>query len=85
MERTTYIEKSRSNYIVEKEAEFEKLITHEFYTLGEIYRKFKDYKFTEYLNEFREEFNCQLKCHITFYLIITNERRGIYFGRFLVS
>ena len=85
MERTKYIEKSRNDYIVEKEAEFEKVITHEFYTLRDIFLKFTDYKFTEYLDEFREEFNCQSKCHITFYLIITNERRGLYFGRFLVS
>ena len=85
MERTKYIEKSRSNYIVEKEAEFEKVITHEVYSLNDIYLKFKDYKFEEYLDEFREEFNCQSKCHITFYLIIKNQRRGLYFGRFLVS
>ena len=85
MDRIKYIEKSRNDYIIEKEAEFEKVITHEAYTLNDVFLKFKDYKFTEYLDEFREEFNCQSKCHITFYLIITNQRRGIYFGRFLVS
>ena len=85
MKRTEYIEKRRSENIIEKEAELEQVITHEFYTLRDIYLKFKDYKFTEYLDEFREEFNCQSKHHITFYLDITNQRRGVYFGRFLVS
>ena len=85
MERTKYIEIRRNNYNVEKKAEFKKVITHEFYTLRDIFIKFSNYRFTEYLDEFREEFNCQSKCHIKFYLDITNEGRGIYFGRFLVS
>ena len=85
MIRTKYIEKSRNPYIVEKEAEFEKVITHEVSSLNDIYLKFKDYKFEEYLDEFRQEFNCQTRCHVTFYLIITNQKMGIYFGRFLVS
>ena len=85
MERTKYIEKRRSDHIIEKEAEFEMEITDEVYSLNDIYLKFKDYKFEGYLDDFREEFNCQLKCHIKFYLIISNQRRGIYFGQFLVS
>ena len=85
MERTNYIEKSRSDVIIKKEAEFEKVITHEFYTLEGIFLKFRDYKFTEYINEFREEFNCQSKCEIKYYLIINSGRRGLYFGCFLGS
>ena len=85
MERTKYREISRSGVIVNKEAEFEQIITHEFYTQKDIYIKFSNYKFTEHLDEFREEFNCQVKCHIKYYLDICNERRGLYFGRFLIS
>ena len=85
MIRTKYREKRRDSVNVEKEAEFEKVITHEFYTLGGIFLKFRDYKFTEYIDEFREEFNCQSKCEIKYFLIINSGRRGLYFGRFLGS
>ena len=85
MERTEYKLKSRSEYIVKKEAEFKCEITGEVHTLKDVYNKFKDYRFEEHLDNFREEFNCQAKCHITYYLIISYKRRGIYFRRFLVS
>ena len=85
MERTKYIEKRRSDNIVEKEAEFESIITGEVNTLEDIYIKFKDYRFWEHLDNFREEFNCQFKCEITYFLTISYQQKGLYFGRFLVS
>ena len=85
MERTKYREIRRNNVNVEKEAEFEKVITHEFYTLRDVVFKFLNYRFTEHIDGFREEFNCQSKHYIKFYLMISNEGKGIYFGRFLVS
>ena len=85
MQRTKYREIRRSNVIIEKEAEFEEIITHKFYTQKDIYTEFSNYKFTEFLDEFREEFNCQVRCHLKYYLDILNERRCLYFGRFLVS
>ena len=85
MERTKYIEKRRSGYIVEKEAGFESVITGGKNTLGDIYIKFNNYRFEEHLDNIREEFNCQVKCEITYFLIISYQRKGLYFGRFLVA
>ena len=85
MERTEYKVKSRSEYIVYKEAEFKSEITGEVHTLKDVYDRFKDYRFEEHLDNFREEFNCQAKCHITYYLTISYKGKGLYFGRFLVT
>ena len=86
MIRTKYTEKRRvDNVIVEKDAEFEEDITHKFYNYDDIYNEFTNYNFTEFVDEFRDEFNCQLRCHMKYYLHISNGRRGLFFGRFLVG
>ena len=85
MERTKYREIRRNSFNVEKEAEFEQIITNEFYSFWHIYHDFKNYRFLEYIDEFREEFNCQSKHYIKFYLMINNGNKNLYFGRFLVS
>ena len=86
MIRTKYTEVRRTdNVVVEKDAEFEEDITHKFYTRDDIYKEYSRYKFTEFIDEFRDEFNCQVKCHLKYYLDISNGRRGLFFGRFLVA
>ena len=85
MDLIDYREKRRSDNIVEKEAKFESVITDEVNTLEDIYSKFKNYRFWEYLDNFREEFNCQLSSDIKYYLTISYQRKGLYFGRFLIA
>ena len=85
MIRTKYREKRRDSVNVEKEAEFEQIITNEFYSFWHIRDEFKNYRFPEYIDEFRDEFNCQSKHFIKFYLMINNGNRNLYFGRFLSS
>ena len=86
MIRTKYEVKSiNGEASVEKDAEFEEDITHKFYTQNDIYKFFSRYKFTEFIDEFRDEYNSQVRCHAKYYLSILNGRRCLYFGRFLVS
>ena len=85
MELSHYREKRRSDNIVEKEAEFESIITDEVNTLEDIYNKFRNYRFWEHLDNFREEFNCQLKSDIKYFLTISYQHKGLYFGRFLIA
>ena len=85
MDLIDYIEKRRSDNIVEKKASFECVITNEVNSLEDIYNKFKNYRFWEYLDNFREEFNCQLSSDIKYYLSISYQRKGLYFGRFLIA
>ena len=80
------MEKRRvENVAVEREAEFEQDITFKFYNHDDIYEEFTNYNFPEFIDEFRDEFCCQVKCHLKYYLNISNGRRGLYFGRFLVG
>ena len=84
MIRTKYIEKRRTpNLLVEKEAEFQEDITSQFYTIYEIRKKYSKYKFPEFIGDFKEEFNCKLKCDIKYYLHICTERSGYSYGSFL--
>ena len=85
MDLIEYIEKRRSDTIVEKEASFECTITDKVNTLEDIYDKFKDYRFWEYLDNFREEFNCQLKSDIKYFLFISYKGKGIFYGVFLIA
>ena len=78
-------EKSRNSTIVEKEMEFEQEITTECYSFWHIKDKFKNYRFTEHIDEFRDEFNCQSKHHIKYYLMINDGVRSLFFGRFLTA
>ena len=83
MERTEYIETQRNNYLVYKKAKFVKDITNKGLTFRGIVDKFKDYRFTEYLNSMREEYNCQSQCHIIYYLFISYKNKGLFFNRFI--
>ena len=85
MDLIDYVEKRRSDNIVEKKAKFECVITDEVNSLEDIYNKFKNYRFWEHLDNFRNEFNCQLKSDIKYFLIISHQRKGLYFGRFLIA
>ena len=85
MDLIDYIEKTRSDNIVEKKASFECTITDEVNTLEDIYDKFKNYRFWEHLDNFREEFNCQLKSDIKYFLFISYKGKGIYYGVFLIA
>ena len=85
MDLIEYREKRRSDNIVVKEAKFESVITDEVNTLEDIYNKFKNYRFWEYLDNFREEFNCQLSSDIKYYLRISYQHKGLYFRRFLIA
>ena len=86
MIRTKYVEKRRTeNVVVEKDAEFEEDITHRFYNYDDIYNEFSQYNFSDFIDEFRDEFNCQVRCHLKYYLDIANNRRGLFFGRFLTA
>ena len=85
MDLIEYIEKRRSDNIVEKKASFECTITDKVNTLEDIYDKFKDYRFCEFLDNFREEFNCQLKSDIKYFLFISYQGKGIYYGLFLIA
>ena len=86
MIRTKYELKRRNGDVsVEMDAEFEEDITHKFYNHNEIYNFFSRYKFTEFIDEFRDEHNSQVRCHSKYYLSILSETSCLYFGRFLVS
>ena len=86
MIRTKYELKRRNGDVsVEMDAEFEEDITHKFYNHNEIYNFFSRYKFTEFIDEFRDAYNSQVRCHSKYYLLILSETSSLFFGRFLVS
>ena len=86
MIRTKYEQIRRNgNVSVEMDAEFEEDITHKFYNHNEIYIFFSRYKFTDFLDDFREAYNCQVRCHSKYYLYILSETSCLFFGKFLVS
>ena len=86
MIRTKYELKRRNGDVSEeRESEYEEDITHKYYSQNDIYNYFSRYKFDEFIDEFRYEFNCQVRCHSKYFLNISNGRRCLYFGRFLVS
>ena len=86
MIRTKYEQIRRNgNVSVEMDAEFEEDITHKFHNHNEIYNFFSRYKFTDFLDDFREAYNCQVRCHSKYYLYILSETSCLFFGKFLVS
>ena len=86
MIRTKYELKRRNgNVSVEMEAEFVENITHKYYNLDDIYDFFSRYKFNEFVNDFRNEYNCHVKCDSTYFLMIVNKSKGILFSKFLTS
>ena len=86
MIRTKYeLIRRNENVSVEMDAEFEEDITHKFYNHREIYNFFSRYKFNEFIDDFRDEYNCQVRCHSKYYLYILSETSCLFFGKFLVS
>ena len=86
MIRTKYeLIRRNENVSVEMDAEFEEDITHIFSNHNEIYNFFSRYKFTDFINDFCDEYNCQLRCHSKYYLYILSETSCLFFGKFLVS
>ena len=86
MIRTKYEIKRRNGDVsVEMDAEFEEDITHKFYNHHEIYNFFSRYKFTEFIDDFRDAYNSQVRCHSKYYLYILSETSCLFFGRFLIS
>ena len=86
MIRTKYeIIRRNGNVSVEMDAEFEEDITYKFYNHNEIYNFFSRYKFTDFVDDFCDEYNCQLRCHSKYYLYILSETSCLFFGKFLVS
>ena len=86
MIRTKYEQIRRNgNVSIEMDAEFEEDITNKFYNHNEIYNFFSRYKYTDFLDDFREAYNCQVRCHSKYYLYILSETSCLFFGKFLVS
>ena len=86
MIRTKYeVIRSTENVSVEVDAEFEEDITYTFSNYNEIYNYFSRYKFIDFLEEFCDEYNCQLRCHSKYYLQILRDTSCLFFGKFLVS
>ena len=86
MIRTKYeLIRRNENVSVEMDAEFEEDITHKFYNHNEIYIFFSRYKFTDFIDDFCDEYNCKVRCHSKYYLNILSETSCLFFGRFLIS
>ena len=86
MIRTKYeLIRRNGNVCVEMDAEFEEDITHKFYNHRDICNFFSRYKFNEFFDDFREAYNCRVRCHCTYYLRISNGISDLYFGSFLFS
>ena len=86
MIRTKYeVIRRNGDVSVEMDAEFEEDITHKFYNHRDIYNFFSRYKFNEFIDDFRNAYNCRVRCHCTYYLRISNGISDLYFGRFLFS
>ena len=73
------------NVCVEMDAEFEEDIMHKFYNYRDIYNFFSRYKFNEFIDDFRNEYDCRVRCHCTYYLKISNGINYLYSGVFLFS
>ena len=86
MIRTKYELKRRNeNVSVEMDAEFVENITHKYYNLDDIYDFFSRYKFNEFVDDFRNEYNCHVNCNSKYFLTIVNKSKGIFFAKFLSS
>ena len=86
MIRTKYeLIRRNEDICVEMDAEFEEDIIHKFYNYLDIYNFFSRYKFNEFIDDFRNEYNCRVRCHCTYYLRISNGISDLYLGRFLFS
>ena len=86
MIRTKYeLLRRNGNVIIEMDAEFEEDITHKFYNHNEIYNFFSRYKFTEFIDDFRDAYNCEVRCHSKYYLYILSETSCLFFGKILTS
>ena len=86
MIRTKYeLIRRNGNVCVEMDAEFEEDIMHKFYNYRDIYNFFSRYKFNEFIDDFRNEYDCRVRCHCTYYLIISNGISDLYSGIFLFS
>ena len=86
MIRTKYeLIRRNENVSVEMNAEFEEDITHKFYNHRDIYSFYSRYKFTDFIDDFREEYNCQVRCDSKNYLFIFSETGCLFFGKFLMS
>ena len=86
MIRTKYeVIRRTENVSVEVDAEFEEDITYKFSNHNEIYNYFSRYKFIDFLGDFCDEYNCQLRCHSKYYLQILSDTGCLFFGKFLVS
>ena len=86
MIRTKYeLIRRNGNVCVEMDAEFEEDIMHKFYNYRDIYNFFSRYKFNEFIDDFCNEYDCRVRCHCTYYLIISNGISDLYSGIFLFS
>ena len=86
MIRTKYeVIRRNGDVSVEMDAEFEEDITYTFSNHNEIYNYFSRYKFTDFWNDFWDEYNCKLICHSKYYLQILSDTSCLFFGKFLVS
>ena len=86
MIRTKYeVTRRNGDVSVEMDAEFEDEITYTFSNYNEIYGYFSRYKFTDFWNDFWDEYNCKLRCHSKYYLQILSDTGCLFFGKFLVS
>ena len=86
MIRTKYeLKRRHENVSVEMDAEFVENITHKYYNFRDIYDFFSRYKFNEFVNDFRNEYNCHVKCSSAYFLYIVNKSKGIFFDKFLTS
>ena len=73
------------NVSVEADAEFEEDITYTFSNYNEIYSYFSRYKFVDFLEDFWDAYDCQVRCHSKYYIQILNDANCLFFGKFLVS
>ena len=86
MIRTKYeIIRRNGNVCVEMDAEFEEDITNKFYNFRDIHNFFSRYKFNEFIDDFCNEYDCRVRCHCTYYLIISNGISDLYSSMFLFS
>ena len=86
MIRTKYeLIRRNGNVCVEMDAEFEEDITNKFYNFRDIHNFFSRYKFNEFIDDFCNEYDCRVRCHCTYYLIISNGISDLYSSMFLFS
>ena len=86
MIRTSYVETLRNNVNIEKVAEFEQDISEKYYSrLEHLIEDFKRYKFSNFINGFINEYNCQSVHYTKYYLVANLEGKNVYYGKFLYS